>query len=52
MWTTFAKLVILAGLSLFIQSSPASGQIFQWTDPKGVIHFTDNPYSISESIRT
>ena len=52
MWTTFAKLTILAGLSLFIQSGLASAQIFQWTDPRGVIHFTDNPQSISDSIRS
>jgi hypothetical protein len=52
MWKTFAKLTILAGLSPLIQSSLASAQILQWTDSKGVIHFTDNPYLISESIRS
>jgi len=52
MWTTFTKLMILGGLSLLIQSSLASAQIFQWTDSEGVIHFTDNPYLISESIRS
>jgi hypothetical protein len=41
----------LAGLSLLMETSIASAQIFQWTDVKGVIHFTDNPYSIPESIR-
>jgi Domain of unknown function (DUF4124) len=49
MWMNFAKL--MAGLSLLLQASIGSAQIFQWTDAKGVIHFTDNPYSIPESIR-
>ena len=52
MWTTFTKLMILGGLSFLIQSSLASAQIFQWTDSEGVMHFTDNPYLISESIRS
>ena len=50
-WTTVGKIVALAGLSLLMESSIASAQIFQWTDVKGIIHFTDNPYSIPESIR-
>ena len=50
-WTTVGKIMALAGLSLLIESSIASAQIFQWTDVKGIIHFTDNPYSIPESIR-
>ena len=50
-WTTVGKIMALAGLSLLMESSIASAQIFQWTDVKGVIHFTDNPYSIPESIR-
>ena len=51
MWTTIGKITILAGLSLLVETSMASAQIFQWTDPKGVINFTDNAYSIPESIR-
>jgi uncharacterized protein DUF4124 len=51
-WTTVGKIMALAGLSLLMESSIASAQIYQWTDVKGVIHFTDNPYSIPESIRT
>ena len=50
-WTTVGKIMALAGLFLLIESSIASAQIFQWTDVKGIIHFTDNPYSIPESIR-
>jgi Domain of unknown function (DUF4124) len=51
METTLAKIMIVAGLSLFLQTHIANAQIFQWTDAKGVIHFTDNPDSIPESIR-
>jgi hypothetical protein len=50
-WPTVIKIMALAGLSLLMETSIASAQIFQWTDVKGVIHFTDNPYSIPESIR-
>jgi hypothetical protein len=51
MWTTIGKITLLAGLFLLVETSIASAQIFQWTDGRGVIHFTDNPYSIPESIR-
>jgi len=50
-WPTVIKIMALAGLSLLMKTSIASAQIFQWTDVKGVIHFTDNPYSIPESLR-
>ena len=50
-WTNIGKIMALAGLSLLMETSIASAQIFQWTDVKSVIHFTDNPYSIPESIR-
>ena len=50
-WPTVIKIMALAGLSLLMETSIASAQIFQWTDVKGVIHFTDNSYSIPESIR-
>jgi uncharacterized protein DUF4124 len=50
-WTLVGKIIALAGLSLLMATSIASAQIFQWTDVKGVIHFTDNPDSIPESIR-
>ena len=43
MWTPIGKIMALAGLSLLGETSIASGQIFQWTDVKGIIHFTDNP---------
>jgi hypothetical protein len=50
-WPTVIKIMALTGLSLLMETSIASAQIFQWTDVKGVIHFTDNSYSIPESIR-
>ena len=50
-WTTIGKFMAFAGLFLLVETSIASGQVFQWTDIKGIIHFTDNPYSIPESIR-
>jgi hypothetical protein len=50
-WTLVGKIIALAGLSLLLATSIATAQIFQWTDVKDVIHFTDNPYSIPESIR-
>lgn len=48
-WRTTFLLVSLA-LTL---SSPASleAQVFQWTDSRGVIHFTDNPSTIPNSVR-
>lgn len=48
-WTPGFFLLSLA-LTL---GSPASlkAQVFQWTDPRGVIHFTDNASSIPEPIR-
>lgn len=45
------KLLASAGLLLSVQASEAGSQIFQWTDAKSVIHFTDNPHSIPESVR-
>ena len=51
MWTTIEKIMAFAGLFLLVETSLASGQIYQWTDIKGVIHFTDNLASVPESIR-
>ena len=45
------QLLASAGLLFSVQASEAGSQIFQWTNTKGVIHFTDNPYSIPESVR-
>jgi len=48
-WTPGFFLLSLA-LTL---TAPAllKAQVFQWTDPRGVIHFTDNASSIPESIK-
>ncbi len=51
MRTTLARLTALAGLLLLLEAGSATAQIFQWTDAKGVIHFTDNPYAIPAPIR-
>ncbi|MBI2997222.1 MAG: DUF4124 domain-containing protein [Deltaproteobacteria bacterium] len=44
--------VFLLSLALTL-TAPAllKAQVFQWTDPRGVIHFTDNASSIPESIK-
>ena len=43
---------LLLSLALTL-TGPAilKAQVFQWTDPRGVIHFTDNASSIPEPIR-
>jgi hypothetical protein len=51
MWITVSKLIGLAALCLLMATSGASAQIFQWTDVKGTLHFTNNPHWIPESIR-
>ncbi|MBI4529644.1 MAG: DUF4124 domain-containing protein [Deltaproteobacteria bacterium] len=40
-------------LSLFLLGLPLNlnGQIFQWTDHRGVIHFTDNPHSLPAHVK-
>ena len=48
---TVTKLIGLAAFCLLIQTAGASAQIFQWTDEKGTLHFTDNAHRIPESIR-
>jgi hypothetical protein len=48
------RLSILATLLIILGSLPsrlAEAQVFQWTDAKGVLHVTDNPYSIPTSVR-
>ena len=39
-------------ISIFValESAVAAADLFQWTDPSGVIHFTDNPYTVPESV--
>jgi hypothetical protein len=48
-----AKRIIGHFLAVFLlmRSSVAGADLFQWTDPSGVIHFTDNPYALPESVR-
>lgn len=35
----------------FFSPALSSAEVFQWTDSRGVIHLTDNPYSVPESLR-
>lgn len=47
-----ANTALVASLSLLlIPVVPAWGQVFQWEDSRGAIHFTDNPQAVPESIR-
>jgi uncharacterized protein DUF4124 len=48
---TTTKLLGLVALSLCTQMGIAGAEIFQWTDARGILHFTDNPYSIPETVR-
>jgi hypothetical protein len=48
---TTTKLIALLALTLFTQAGIARAEIFQWTDARGILHFTDNPHSIPENIR-
>lgn len=40
-------------LCLFLWVSPvfSGGEVYQWTDSMGTIHFTDNPHSVPEYLR-
>jgi Domain of unknown function (DUF4124) len=46
-----STLAILLAMFGSLPSHLAQAQVFQWTDPGGVLHVTDNPYSIPESVR-
>jgi hypothetical protein len=50
-WITVTKLIGLGAFFLLMETTGASAQIFQWTDVKGILHFTNNPHWIPESIR-
>ena len=50
-WITVTKLIGLGAFFLLMETTGASAQIFQWTDAKGTLHFTDNAHRIPESIR-
>src|SRR5690554_5085533 len=43
------SMLLLAGL---LYAGPVAAQIYQWTDQKGVIHFTDDPEQVPESVRS
>ena len=43
--------LFLLMLSTLFFHSPLGAQLFQWTDNRGVIHFTDNLHSVPASLR-
>ena len=43
--------MILWTLILLLSSTLAHAETFQWTDSRGIIHLTDNLYSVPESLR-
>lgn len=48
---TLIKLLVL-GLWLVASTAPAlSADLYQWTDPRGVVNFSDNPYAVPKEIR-
>lgn len=42
---------ILLWVLFLLSPAVLNAQVFQWTDGRGVIHWTDNPYSVPESLR-
>ena len=48
--TKMKKLGFLLWMSLLFPT-PISAQLFQWTGPTGVIHFTDNWHSVPDSLK-
>ncbi len=42
---------ILLWVLFLLSPAVLNAQVFQWTDGRGVIHWTDNPASIPETIR-
>ena len=46
-----SKLGFFFGIFLLLPAAPVNAELFQWTDSRGVIHFTDNFYSVPEYLR-
>lgn len=46
-----SRLAVFALALAFTLSRPAWAQVFQWSDARGVIHFTDNASAIPESVK-
>ena len=42
---------LLVTIVLIALASPASAQMYKWTDEKGTVHFTDDPSNIPEKYR-
>ena len=43
--------VYLLAISLPVAALVRAADVYQWTDSRGVIHFTDDLYAVPESIR-
>lgn len=46
-----SRLAVFALALAFTLPRPAWAQVFQWSDARGVIHFTDNASAIPESVK-
>lgn len=46
-----SRLSLISWLFLLIFAPSAAGELFQWTDPQGTIHFTDSFLSVPASAR-
>lgn len=46
-----SQLRFFFGIFLLLPAAPLNAELFQWTDSRGAIHFTDNFYSVPESLR-
>jgi len=47
--TTMRYVILLSGLMMMV--GVAHGEIYQWSDKSGVVHFTDNPDNIPQLYR-
>ena len=49
--TKLMKITFVLYLLVNISTSYAAGEVYQWTDTRGVTHFTDNLQSVPETLR-
>lgn len=50
-WLYYLGICILSITGIFADTHVVYAEIYQYTDNQGIIHFTDNPQNIPESIR-
>jgi Domain of unknown function (DUF4124) len=51
MIATVKRLGLVIGLTLLLSSPVSAGEIYQWTDINGIVHFTDNLNWVPELAR-